>query len=174
MTVQPATRSPWMDWKPKARIFEQVAETEPTKPSEPGFVGFDGAIPTQSPEIEAALNPAEFARASEVLQRAGVRLIRLEGAPIVGVWSDLDGPEIRAALYNFRLGGLAIRYLDGDRMPTRYKVRRVNGEPVPLSVLGEMEQNPAEPWKVRDRILKAIAWKTPGDCRRLHKRGDSE
>jgi hypothetical protein len=41
----------------------------------------------------------------------------------------------------------------------RYKVRRVEGEPVPMNVLAEMERNPAEPWKVRDRMLNETEWK---------------
>ena len=34
-----AKRSRWMDWKPKARIMPLPAKDDPTKPSEPGFVG---------------------------------------------------------------------------------------------------------------------------------------
>jgi len=44
----------------------------------------------------------------------------------------------------------------------RYKLRRVEGEPVPLSVLTEMEQHPAEPWKVRDRMLNEMGWCVAG------------
>src|SRR5271157_3372664 len=75
MSIQPATRSRWMDWEPKARILADTAESEPTKPSKPGFVGFDGATPAEYPEIEAGPDPAELARASAVLNRAGVRIM---------------------------------------------------------------------------------------------------
>jgi hypothetical protein len=172
-----------MDWKPKARILADSAESEPTKPSKPGFVGFEGATSVQSPEIEAGPDPAELARACGVLNRAGVRIMALEGGATIGVWSDLDRPEVRAALRTFGSDRLPLRYLDGDSVPMRYKLRRVEGEPVPMNVLAEMERRQADlmegrdpmedrgpiegthPWKVRDRMLnemggcsKGIAW----------------
>jgi hypothetical protein len=133
-------------------------ENEPTKPSKPGFVGFEGATSTESPEIETASDQAELARASGVLNRAGVRIMATEGGATIGVWSDLDGPEVRAALRAFGSDRLPVRYLDGAGVPMRYKVRRVEGEPVPMNVLAAMEQHPAEPWKVRDRMLNEIGW----------------
>jgi len=147
-----------MDWKPKTRILEGTVESEPTKPSEPGFVGFVGVTSAESPEIEAGPDPAELARASGVLMRGGVRIMALEGGATIGVWSDLDGPEVRAALRTFGSDGMPVRYLDGAGVPMRYKVRRVDGEPVPMSVLAAMEQHPAEPWKVRDRMLNEMGW----------------
>jgi len=47
----PAKRSRWSDWKPKARILADSAESEPTKPSIPGFVGFEGATSPESLKI---------------------------------------------------------------------------------------------------------------------------
>jgi len=87
----------------------------------------------------------ELARASDLLNRNGVRILQLEGVEAVGVWSDLDGPEVRAALRT--LGGEAalIRYLDGDAIPPDFKARWVDGEPVPGDVRAEMERNPADP-----------------------------
>src|SRR5438477_6479224 len=87
-TLQSATRSRWMDWKTKARILADAAEREPTKPSKPGFVRFEGATSAESPEIEAGPHAAELARASSVLNRAGVRIMALEGGLTIGVWSD--------------------------------------------------------------------------------------
>lgn len=95
MSTHPATRSRWMDWKPTTRILAETTEGEPTKPSKPGFVGFDGATSAESPEIEAGPDPVELARASEVLNRAGVRIMALEAGATIGVCSDLDGPEVR-------------------------------------------------------------------------------
>jgi hypothetical protein len=162
MSSHPATRSRWMDWKPKAQISVDPAESEPTKPSKPGFVGFEGATSAEFPEIEAGPDPAELARSSAVLNRAGVRIMALEGGPTIGVWSDLDGPEVRAALRTFGSDRLPLRYLDGAGVPIRYKVRRVEGEPVPMTVLAEMERHPAEPWKVRDRMLNEMGWCSKG------------
>jgi hypothetical protein len=162
MSTHAATRSRWMDWKPKARMLADTAESEPTKPSEPGFVGFEGATSAESPEIEAGPDPAELARASAVLNRAGVRIMALEGGAIIGVWSDLDGPEVRAALRTSGSDGMPVRYLDGVGVLARFKARRVDGEPVPMNVLAAMEQHAAEPWKVRDRMLSEMGWCSKG------------
>src|SRR5712691_4220661 len=65
--LHPATRSRWMDWKPKARILAGSAAGNPTKPSKPGSVGFEGGTPPESPEIEKGPDPAELERACAVL-----------------------------------------------------------------------------------------------------------
>jgi hypothetical protein len=153
-----AKRSRWLDWTPKGEISGDLAGGEPTKPSKPGSVGFVGATSAESPEIDAAPNPAELSRASAVLSRAGVRLIHLDGMTTVGIWSDLDGPEIRKALRTFGSHELPVRYLDGADVPTRYKMRRVDGEPVPMNVLAEMQRQQDEPWKIRDRMLQEMRW----------------
>jgi hypothetical protein len=102
--------------------------------------------------------PIGEARASAVLNRAGVRIMRLESGFVIGVWSDLDSLALRNALQALDLAGLPVRYLDGAGVPLRYKVRRVEGEPVPRSVLAAMERHPAEPWKVRDLMLREKGW----------------
>jgi hypothetical protein len=84
--------------------------------------------------------------------------MQLDGVTTIGIWSDLDGPEVRKALRVFGSDGLPVRYLDGAAVPMRYKLRRVEGEPVPKSVLLEMERNLREPWKVRDRLLQEMGW----------------
>jgi hypothetical protein len=147
-----------MDWAPKARILEDSAESEPTKPSKPGSVGFDGSIPGESSKIEVPRTALEPAHASAVLQRTGVRIMDILGVVTVGVWSDLDGPEIRSALGVLGSGGLPVRYLDSGGIPMRYKLRRVEGEPVPLSVLRAMESCPTDPWAIRDRMLLELKW----------------
>jgi hypothetical protein len=104
-------------------------------------------------------DPAELARASDIMTRTGSRIMTLSGGVLaIGIWSDLDWLGVRAALRVFDLDQLPVRYLDGAGIPLRYKVRRVDGEPVPLNVLIGMEQNPAEPWKHRDRMLAEIGW----------------
>jgi hypothetical protein len=133
------------------RIFANGPETEATKPSKPGFEGFDGSTSAESPNIGSAASCG-------ILNRTGVRIIALESGTAIGVWSDLDGPEIRAALQASGLDRYPVRYLDGPGVPARYKARRVAGEPVPFDVLIEMERNPGEPWKTRDRMLDEIGW----------------
>jgi len=54
-----------------------------------------------------------------VLAKAGIRLMRLDGVDMIGVWSDLDSPELRAALRTFGSGALPVRYLDGDGIPAK-------------------------------------------------------
>lgn len=139
-----------------------TAESEPRKTSETDSVVFVGATSAESPEIEAGPDPAELARASGVLNRAGVRIMALEGGGTIGVWSDWDGPKVRAALRTFGSDRLPVRHLDWAGVPMRYKVRRVDGEPVPMNVLAEMERNPAEAWKVRDRMLNEMGWCSKG------------
>lgn len=162
-----------MDWQPKGGILAKGAKNEPTKPSEPGSVGFEGVTSVDSPEIQADTEQARSAR--RLLNRAGVRIMTLERGATIGVWSDLDGTEIRAALRTLGNAELPVRYLDGAGVPMRYKARQVEGEPVPLSVLSEMERHPADPWKVRDRMLSEMGWRNPaeqGGNKRM-KAGDS-
>jgi len=124
----------------------------------PAILDGNSVFATAKPEPDAA----ELALASAVLNRAGVRIMRLETGATIGVWSDLDGPELRAALHSMGADHLPIRYLDGAGVPMRYKVRRVEGEPVPMSVLAAMEQHPTEPWSVRDRMLDEMGWRSKG------------
>lgn len=157
-----STRSRWLEWQPAAQIGSKLPGTESTKPSNPGSVGFEGPILGQIQKIEVGPDPAELAKASRILHHAGVRFVAVGADPAAGVWADLDGPDVRAALQALGMGGLRVAYLDGPGIPARYKVRRVDGEPVPLSVLVEMEREPAEPWKVRDRMLSELGWQTKG------------
>jgi hypothetical protein len=110
--------------------------------------------------MQAEGDPAELTRASAILNRAGVRLMQLDGFPTIGIWSDLDGPEIRGALRTLSSGEVPVRYLDGAGIPTRYKLRRVPGEPVTMNVLAEMERHPDQPWAVRDRMLHEVRWRS--------------
>jgi hypothetical protein len=158
--LNPVKRSRWLDWKPNAHILADSAESEPTKPSKPGSVDFEGAISAESPKIEAGPDAAGLAWA--LLNRAGVRIMQLDGVLTISVWSDLDAAEIRAALREIGMGETSLSYLDGEGIPMRYKLRWVEGEPVPMSVLAEMERHPAEPWKVRDRMLKELGWCSKG------------
>jgi hypothetical protein len=44
----------WLNWKPTEFITGDSSEREPTKPSKPGFVGFDGSRLADLPKIEPA------------------------------------------------------------------------------------------------------------------------
>jgi hypothetical protein len=156
--THPEVRSRWIDWQPKDQMMANEAGAEPTKPSKPGFVGFDGSLPGESAEIEVPRTALELAHASAVLQRAGVRIMDISGVVTVGLWSDLDGPDVRSALSVLGSSGLPVRYLDSSGIPMRYKLRRVEGEPVPLSVLRAMESCPTDPWAIRDQMLMELKW----------------
>jgi hypothetical protein len=73
---------------------------------------------------EDQMDSAELTRASAILSWAGMRLMELNGVTTVGLWSDLDCPEIRRALRVFGSGDLPVRYVDGPGIPVRYKLRR--------------------------------------------------
>ena len=102
--------------------------------------------------------------ASAILNAVGLRLMNIDGVVTVGLWSDLDSAVVREALRVLGLGDAPVRYVDGSGIPDRYKLRHVDGDPVPLNVLRAMERCPDEPWKVRDELLlkmgcpKASSW----------------
>lgn len=120
-----------------------------------------GAASPESASGSPYPSEPERASANELLGRVSMRLMSPPEGTAVGLWSDLDRPEVRAALAVFGSDKLPIRYLDGD-VPMKYKVRRVPGEPVPLAVLEAMLRAPAEPWVVRDKMLEAMNWHPHG------------
>jgi hypothetical protein len=126
--------------------------------SDPAAVAKSEPQPAAAPKKEAE---AELNQARAVLDGAGVRLMEIDGVPTAGIWSDLDTPEVRAALRSLGWGTQPIRYLDGAGVPMQYKVRHVVGEPVPMSVLVAMEQS-ERPWEVRDQMLAAMRWRPRG------------
>jgi hypothetical protein len=142
--------SKWTTWRATDEIISNSASSERTKPTERGFDGFVASIPRHFPKIETG--DLERSRAFEFLNRAGVRMVRSAGIATVGIWSDLDSQQIREALCIVGLGESQVRYLDGAGIPTRYKLRRVKGDPAPMSVLGEMEKHSVEPWTVQNRM----------------------
>jgi hypothetical protein len=106
------------------------------------------------PSVEA------FTNAGRTLKLNGVRLLVLNGVPVIGLWSDLDGPHLRSALRVFHPDGMPpIRYLDGPGIPMRYKARVPPGQPVPLDVVAAMQAVSAgKPWEIREQMLAAIQW----------------
>ena len=119
--------------------------------------------PDEGEPIETLEEPTaeQLAHASTVLSKAGIRLMRLYGVDMVGIWSDLDSPRVRAALRTYGSDQLPVRYLDGDVL-MKYKLRKAPGEPVPGNVLAAMEQAPNEPWIIRDRMLAEMGWTPHG------------
>lgn len=138
------------------------------------------ATPGESPKIEAESDPEEVARARALVCSLDVRTMQVDGSATVGVWSDLDRLQIRLALRTLGLDQMPLRYLDGAGIPLRYKLRRVEGEPVPMNVLAEMDRLEAifmqcghrmlgdasmsgeRPWEARDRMLSEMSWSPEG------------
>jgi hypothetical protein len=108
--------------------------------------------------VPADPDAEQLARGGRVLARYGVRLMEIDGQTTVGIWSDLDRPKIRQALKVFGSDKLPVRYLDAANTPLRFKERRVYHDQVatPWNVLYAMIENPAEPWEIRDRKLRAM------------------
>lgn len=59
--------SRWLDWHPSTEKLEKIADTELTKLTKPGSVGFDGATPAENPTTAplvdrsmAAFDPEEW------------------------------------------------------------------------------------------------------------------
>jgi len=48
----------WEDWKPKEQVTAELPNPEPTEPSKPGSVGFDGEdmgnLPVMTPELRSS------------------------------------------------------------------------------------------------------------------------
>ena len=116
------------------------------------------SVDAQRQGVHEAEDSPAVVRARVILNAAGVRFLDLEGVRVVGVWSDRDGVEVRAALLATGAAGVPVKYLDAPDVPDRFKSRGVPGEAVPLGVLSAMERSP-EPWKVRDALLAEMGWK---------------
>ncbi len=107
------------DYLKLARAALQRMSSTPNPPN----VTADGTGLGELVEIEAIADPTELARATGVLNRAGVRNMNLESGQTIGVWRSLDGPEIRAALRALKLDKLPLRFLDEEGIPNRYSRR---------------------------------------------------
>lgn len=98
---------------------------------------------TPSPGVQEAMN---------LLRQTGTRFFQLSGTAAVGVWSDQDGPTLRSALRTLGLDRLPLRYLDGEEIARHLKLRKIPGEPVPMSVLRVMQRDPSAGWRIRDAM----------------------
>jgi hypothetical protein len=171
--AQANTESKWLVWEPdptKFCVFPDDDLTKLTPSPQPVLMGTRLA---ENPASEPVLNREKLTLASSVLGHGGVRIMTLETGVAIGLWSDLDGPEVRAALRVFGSDHLPVVYLDGPGVPPRFKLRRVAGEPVPLDVLHAMEQNPEEPWIVRYQMLSKMGW-CPNGQRRQYRKGKEQ
>jgi hypothetical protein len=143
-----------MSWRAKLAVPEPDGNDRPVEASVTCVSSSvdDEIAPTLSPEPERA----DYVRARFVLNQAGVRKFFVDAELTIGVWSDLDNREIRAALRALGAGNLPVRYLDGPGIPAPYKLRAVDGDSVPQNVLEAMQQDALAPWDVRDQMLSEM------------------
>lgn len=118
-------RSCRLDWLPSRQILAGSLGMEPSKPTQLGSEGFEGSYSGETTKIE--IEPDTAQASLDVLNGAGVRIMQLADGTAIGVWSDLDRPEIRGALRCLEMDGLPVRHLDGDGIPSKYKYRKVDG-----------------------------------------------
>jgi hypothetical protein len=84
-----------------------------------------GTAAGNADDIEVAPYLPDCGFAIAVLDRARVRIMLLDGATI-GVWSDLDGPEVRRALKAVGIGHLGTSMAPVLRSGTNVARWRVN------------------------------------------------
>ena len=99
----------------------------------------------------------DIERACRFLELSEVRRINVAGETTVAIWSNIDSASIRGALKVVGWDSLKVKYLDSPAVPIRYKVSNLDGDPVPLEVLAEMEAADDQPWEVRDRLMRQLA-----------------
>jgi hypothetical protein len=130
------------------------------------FLDFLGVFHPKT-AARAAHPPGPEADLQARLDAAGIRLIEIEGVMHAGVWSWLDGPELRTALAALGSAEAPILYLDGPGVEDRYKEYKgdpaLEREPPPLAVIEAMYQHPDEPWKVREQMLVETGWSHQND-----------
>jgi hypothetical protein len=138
-----------MSWREFLGVPEPDSASSNPVTSVTSVTAFAESENTETASAVSRLDRPALIQARAILNRAGVRKFDLNGDLVIGLWSDQDGPELRAALHILELEDVPVRYLDSSCVPTGYKLRQVEGEPVSLDVLKKMEQS-AEPWRVRD------------------------
>lgn len=67
--------------------------------------------------------------AMALLNLAACRLMLLDHSFTIGIWGDLDGPELRGAIAGAGLENLPVVFLEGEDLPERYRVRSLQVPP---------------------------------------------
>ena len=81
-----ATRSKWLNWEPTLAISAESAESGPTKPPEPGSVGFDRSAVTESRKVDELLD-----RPQKPLPKSDNRTGSTLTGQVVELWSTIAG-----------------------------------------------------------------------------------
>ncbi|MGI9070575.1 MAG: hypothetical protein ACR2JB_04410 [Bryobacteraceae bacterium] len=89
----------------------------------PEFSRASESIPLKSTDkTDKSLTP-EQAEALQLLNLAGVRIMRYDSELRLGTWGDLDGTELRAAINVVGMDELRVVHLESAEVPIRFKIR---------------------------------------------------
>ncbi len=98
-------RSKWLNWQPGSEIIEQAPDAQPTKPSKPGSVGFEGTAQRVFP-ITGARREQVLAKISRLIEPAGL-----------AEWPWRERPErIFEGRERFAAVDQALSHADGKRL----------------------------------------------------------
>jgi hypothetical protein len=155
----------WLEWSPPS-ISLADANTEPTEATEGASDGSVGLRSGTRPVVDATACAQSITepqrQAMALLNGIGARAVWVGPAVYIGLWSDLDSPQLRSTIRTLGWDEYSVMYLDSSGVPPRYKVRRVAGDCVPLHVLRAMEADQTTPWVTRDRMLLSGTHRTGG------------
>lgn len=107
---------------------QQVAGTVPAVPAvpanEPPSRGFllrwlNAQVP--APPSPNGASSSATTNATTILNDAGVRIMLLEGKPVLGVWRDTYTSEVQAALQALGMGQMEVRFLEDAGIPLQDK-----------------------------------------------------
>lgn len=100
--------------------YLKLAEAAAEKLSHPGAVQMAGDLPQR---LDNTPTPQQTA-AMRLLNLAGVRIIRQTSGFVIGIWQDLDGPEVRNAIRLVGMREYPVIHIETANVDTIYKVRR--------------------------------------------------
>lgn len=81
-------------------------------------------IPLESSDTGDKSLTHEQIAALRLLNLAGTRIMRTDSGFQVGIWEDLDGPELRTAIRSVGMSAYPVLHLEDAGVALQYKVRR--------------------------------------------------
>lgn len=132
----------WLNWEPGAPtrpansnrldVIENGCPVLPTQRNSEFsiYVGNEPSKTTKTlskvkKEREGPLSDLLITEELRVMNLCGARIIRLGSELKVGLWSDVDGPEIRAAIDTLGMSELQVIHLETAAVDFNYKIRSV-------------------------------------------------
>jgi hypothetical protein len=84
----------------------------------------DNRVPFAKTLLDGRLTESEINHAMRLLNLAGCRIIAEDCGFLIGIWDDLDGPELRRAIWVLGMGEHRIVYLESRQIAIQFKSRR--------------------------------------------------